>query len=74
MFSIAKCSIGHSRDISYWLLKFANIGNKETGDRMEILPLLLSWVMDISETKLLALVALGAIGLAFYVIRLIASR
>lgn len=58
----------------YRLLKFANIGNKETGDRMEILPLLLSWVMDISETKLLALVALGAIGLAFYVIRLIASR
>jgi hypothetical protein len=35
---------------------------------------LLSWAMAISETKLLALVALGAIGLAFYVIRLIASR
>lgn len=41
---------------------------------MEALPLILSWAMEISETKLLALVALGAIGLAFYVIRLIASR
>lgn len=41
---------------------------------METLPPLLSWLMDMSETKLLALVALGAIGLAFYVIRLIASR
>jgi hypothetical protein len=41
---------------------------------MEALLPLLSWVTDISETKLLALVALGAIGLAFYVIRLIASR
>lgn len=44
------------------------------GDLMETLPLLLSWLLDVSETKLLALVALGAIGLAFYVIRLIASR
>jgi len=35
---------------------------------------LLSLASDISETKLLALVALGAICLAFYVIRLIASR
>lgn len=41
---------------------------------MNILPPLLSWTTDISETKLLALVALGAIGLAFYVIHLIASR
>jgi hypothetical protein len=41
---------------------------------MEASPSLLSWMMDISETKLLALVALAAIILAFYVIRLIASR
>lgn len=41
---------------------------------MEASPSLLSWLMDVSETKLLALVALAAISLAFYVIRLIASR
>lgn len=41
---------------------------------MEALLPLLSWAMDVSEIKLLALVALGALGLAFYVIRLIASR
>lgn len=63
-----------SRDIFFGPFKFAGIENANTGALMEALPLILSWAMDISETKLLALVALGAIGLAFYVIRLIASR